>query len=56
MTKSAEVTPVFKSGIPTEPSNYRPISILPVVSKVLEKAVHKSLLEFLENEKLLNNH
>ena len=37
--KSAIVTPIFKSGSVNDVSNYRPISILPIVSKVPEKAL-----------------
>lgn len=35
--KHAIVTPVYKSGPRTDPTNYRPISILPVLSKILER-------------------
>ena len=35
--KIAKVTPIFKSGAKDNISNYRPISILPVFSKVLER-------------------
>ena len=37
--KVAVVTPIFKSGIKSDISNYRPISILPIVSKIAEKWV-----------------
>ena len=53
--KSAKVAPIFKSGHPSLPGNYRPISILPTLSKILEKAVHKNLMDFLENENLLTH-
>ncbi len=36
-------------------SNYRPVSILPIVSKILEKIVAKQLSYYLENNKLLSN-
>ena len=35
--KIAKITPVFKSGDLTKPENHRPISILPIASKILEK-------------------
>ena len=53
--KVAKVTPIFKSGKIDVPSNYRPISVLPVLSKILEKAVHHQLIEYLENNLLLMN-
>ena len=37
--KIAKVTPIFKKGNPHQTDNYRPISLLPVISKVLEKVV-----------------
>jgi hypothetical protein len=52
--KSAKIIPLHKSGDTTLESNYRPISILPVVSKILEKAVHHQLLHYLEFDKLLS--
>jgi hypothetical protein len=45
--KIAKVIPIFKGGSPTDPNNFRPISILPVLSKVLEKIVQRRLLTFL---------
>ena len=52
--KEAKVTPVYKNGSHEEVNNYRPISILPVMSKVLEKHVHDSLSEFLGEFDLLH--
>ena len=40
----AKVIPIFKSGSMAEIDNYRPISILPTLSKILEKMVHKQLI------------
>ena len=37
--KQPRIIPVFKSGDPSQPSNYRPVSILPVLSKPLEKHI-----------------
>ena len=52
--KEAKVTPLYKNGSLEEVNNYRPISILPVISKVLEKHVHDSLSEFLHDFNLLH--
>ena len=35
-------------------SNYRPISILPVISKILEKAVHDQLRKYLKQNKVFS--
>ena len=47
--KSAVVVPIFKTGEPTEVKNYKPISILPVVSKIAEKVVAEELTAFLNS-------
>ena len=47
--KIAKVTPIHKSGSTSNLDNYRPISILPVLSKILERAVHKQLSDYLES-------
>ena len=49
--KKARVTPLHKKNATDNPENYRPISILPLLSKVIEKHVYNSLYEFL----LVNN-
>ena len=49
--KTAKVTPVFKKGEQTTLNNYRPISILSIFNKLLEKLMHKRLFEFLEKSK-----
>ena len=41
--KHAVVTPIHKSGPKTDPANFRPISVLPVFSKTLERAIHNGL-------------
>lgn len=51
--KNAIVIPVHKSGDKKIPSNYRPISLLSALSKVLEKLVNKRLMRYLETEGLL---
>ena len=52
--KHAKVFPVHKGGTESNPSNYRPISILPIISKILEKHVTKHLFAFLNKYKLLH--
>ena len=47
--KMAIITPIYKSGALTDASNYRPISILPAMSKVLEKVIANQLMSHLEN-------
>ena len=51
--KAAKVTPLFKKGLKSDPNNYRPISAIPVVSKVLEKIVYNQLYHYLDDNKLL---
>ena len=51
--KVAKVIPIFKSGSKFSTDNYRPISLLPVFSKVLEKIMCNRLSNFLESNNLL---
>ena len=51
--KIAEVTPVLKSGDSEEPCNHRSISLLPVLSKVSERLVHRQFVDFLSANKKL---
>ena len=55
--KIASVVPVFKnSGERSDPQNYRPISLLSVISKVFESLISSSLTNHLESLKLLSDH
>ena len=55
--KCGKVTALFKGGDRTDCNNYRPITVLPTISKILERAVHQQLYEFLSaNELLTPNH
>ena len=51
--KIAKVIPIFKSGAKDHVSNYRPISILPCFSKVLEKLIFKRTENFLSKNSIL---
>lgn len=54
--KTAIIIPIYKNqGNELEPSNYRPIAILPILSKVLEKVVFLQLLSHLEKYRILNS-
>ena len=52
--KRSIVVPIYKGGQRDCVNNYRPISILPVLSKVLEKVINKRLTHYLEGRKLLS--
>ena len=51
--KEAKVTPLHRGGSKSELNNYRPISVLPVLSKIFERHLHNSLFEFLSSSNLL---
>ena len=46
--KLADITPVFKKGDATNAKNYRPVSVLPPVSKIYEKLKYKQIFSYLE--------
>ena len=54
--KSAKVTPIYKAGSKTDTNNYRPVSVIPVTMKMLERAVHDQLYEFLTVNNLISDH
>ena len=51
--KIAKVISLFKKGNPELPSNYRPISLLPIFSKIFEKLMYRRLYRFLEIHNIL---
>ena len=53
--KKALIVPIPKTGDPTLVQNYRPISLLPLPGKILEKLVHSQLSGYLETNSLLDN-
>ena len=48
-----EFSPVFKDGVKADPNNYRPISVLPVVSKLIERVVFIQFYGYLNGNNLL---
>ena len=53
--KLAFVTPIFKGGDCSDPNDYRPISILPIVSKCIEHCVNEQFTDYFEINKLLTD-
>ena len=51
--KIAKVIPIFKSGSVLEVTNYRPISLLSIFDKIIEKLLYKQLYDFLSNNNIL---
>jgi hypothetical protein len=52
--KIAKVWPIYRKGGKQEISNYRPISILPVSSKILETLIYKRVVTFLNNHNVIS--
>ena len=53
--KIAKVIPIFKSGDSKQVANYRPISILPMFSKITERLVYNRLIEYLNKNLILHS-
>ena len=53
--KIARVVPLFKTGDLSLFTNYRPFSVLPALSKILERIVYKRLINFLNKFYILSN-
>ena len=53
--KKAKVIPIFKKGDKTNLNNYRPISLLPVLSKVLEKVINAQITKKLDERNLIDD-
>ena len=51
--KIAHIIPIYKSGVNNLFTNYRPISVLPVFPKVLEKAVYNRLMNYIDINHIL---
>jgi hypothetical protein len=54
LLKKAKIIPIHKKGSKSKIENYRPISLLPAISKILEKIIYTRLTSYLENENLLS--
>ena len=55
--KKAKIIPLLKKGDALNPKNYRPVALLPIFSKIMERVVFVQLVNYLENNNLLHpNH
>ena len=53
--KIAKVVPLYKGkGSKFDPKSYRPVAILPILSKVLERVMFKQVLDYMDENKLFN--
>ncbi|XP_028166266.1 uncharacterized protein LOC114357040 [Ostrinia furnacalis] len=53
--KRSIINPIFKKGDRSDLNNYRPITLIPVISKVFEKAMFERLYNYITREKILKN-
>jgi len=53
--KLASVVPIYKKASRSDPKNYRPVSLLSIISKVMERIVNRQLVNHLERHRLLSN-
>ena len=53
--KMAKVVPLYKSGQRNIPGNYRPISVLPAISKIMERILYEQLYNYLTKSELLSD-
>ena len=51
--KIVKIKPLFKKGSKTDPQNYRPISLLPISSKTIERVIHDKTKELWSKSKIL---
>ena len=54
--KHARISPIFKSGDTEDCSNYRPISVLSIISKVFEKLVYRQLYDYFTENGVLSHY
>jgi endonuclease/exonuclease/phosphatase family metal-dependent hydrolase len=52
--KQAHITPIFKKGDKRLAGNYRPVSLTPIIAKIMEKSIRDALLAHMRQHKLLS--
>ena len=50
--KRAKVTPIYKKGSKTQSGNYRPVSVLSIASKVLERVIYNQVYDYIQSNGL----
>ena len=53
--KIARVTPIYKEGVKSNMNNYRPISVISIIAKAMEKLVHSQFYSYLQQSDILTN-
>lgn len=53
--KKSVVRPLYKKGDRSEMSNYRPVTLIPIFSKIYEKIMYNRLIQFLESKNVLDD-
>ena len=54
--KIAKLKPIFKKSAKNDPKNYRPNSLLPLVSKIIEKPIQFQTEDYLNKKKLIRKY
>ena len=52
--KQVKIIPLHKKEDTLNPKNYQPVAIVPVLSKVLERAVHNQMIQYLEENQMIH--
>ena len=56
MLKKAKVTPIFNQGDKSDPNNYCPISVLPIISSIFERHISNCVTKFMDTYYLIYHH
>ena len=54
MEHNAIIIPLFKKGSSSDPSNYRPVSLTSIFSKLMEKVIVQEMLNYLRSNNLIS--
>ena len=53
--KAANIRPIFKTGEKTDPSNYRPVSITPIIAKIYERIIKKHIEKHVNQQDIMSD-